>query len=163
MMTAGYSELWLLWMVAAWAGTSVSSSRGRRSPSARRSWPRVPHLGINVDDVADVAAVDFFVVVILDLHDLVARRKRTSQNARPCVRRRAEVGHRALIDAIGVDDDPARGGLPEHLRQSHHSTAPDPMMSARTCRVRRRAAGRYLQRSAALHGPELLSQAPAST
>jgi hypothetical protein len=29
--------------------------------------------------------------------------------------RRAEIGHRTLIDAMGVDDDPARGGLPEHL------------------------------------------------
>ena len=34
--------------------------------------------------------------------------------------RRAEIGHCALIDAMGVDDDPARGGLPEHLGQSHH-------------------------------------------
>ena len=34
--------------------------------------------------------------------------------------RRAEIGHRALIDAMGVDDDPARGGLPEHLGQAHH-------------------------------------------
>jgi hypothetical protein len=35
-------------------------------------------------------------------------------------RRRAQTGHRALIDAMGVDDDPARSGLPEHLRQSHY-------------------------------------------
>src|ERR1700734_1724471 len=34
--------------------------------------------------------------------------------------RRAEVGHCALIDAMGVDDDPARGGLPEHLGQAYH-------------------------------------------
>ena len=31
---------------------------------------------IDVDDVADVAVVDLLVVVILDLHDLVAGRKR---------------------------------------------------------------------------------------
>ena len=33
------------------------------------------HLGIDVVDIADVAVVDLLVVVILDLHDLVARRK----------------------------------------------------------------------------------------
>ena len=33
--------------------------------------------------------------------------------------RRAEIGHRALIDAMGVSDDPARGGLPEHLGEAH--------------------------------------------
>jgi hypothetical protein len=33
-------------------------------------------LGIDVDDIADVAVVDLLVVVILDLHDLVAGRKR---------------------------------------------------------------------------------------
>jgi hypothetical protein len=32
--------------------------------------------------------------------------------------RRNETGHRALIDAMGVD--PALGGLPEHLCQSHY-------------------------------------------
>ena len=32
-------------------------------------------LGIDVDDIADVAVMDFLVVVILDLHDLVAGRK----------------------------------------------------------------------------------------
>ena len=35
-------------------------------------------------------------------------------------RRRAEIEHCALIDAMSVDDDPARGGLPKHLRQPHH-------------------------------------------
>src|SRR6202050_2010511 len=34
--------------------------------------------------------------------------------------RRAKTGHRALIDAMGVDDNPARGGLPEHLGEPHH-------------------------------------------
>ena len=33
--------------------------------------------------------------------------------------RRAEIGNRSLIDAVGVDDDPARRGLPEHLCQAH--------------------------------------------
>jgi hypothetical protein len=31
--------------------------------------------------------------------------------------RRAEIGHRALIDAMGANDDPARGGL----RSSPHN------------------------------------------
>ena len=41
--------------------------------------------------------------------------------------RRAEIGHRTLIDAMGVDDDPACSGLPEHLGQSHdgHSARAD--------------------------------------
>src|SRR5208337_1352951 len=34
--------------------------------------------------------------------------------------RSAKTGHRALIDAMGVDNDSARGGLPEHLGQSHY-------------------------------------------
>ena len=34
--------------------------------------------------------------------------------------RRTEIGHCALVDAMGVDDDPARGGLPEHLGEAHH-------------------------------------------
>ena len=34
--------------------------------------------------------------------------------------RHAEIGHRALIDAMGVSDDPAPGGLPEHLGEAHH-------------------------------------------
>ena len=34
--------------------------------------------------------------------------------------RSAKTGHHALIDAMGVDDDSARGGLPEHLGQSHY-------------------------------------------
>ena len=34
--------------------------------------------------------------------------------------RRAKIGYRSLIDAMGVDDNPARGGLPEHLGEAHH-------------------------------------------
>ena len=33
---------------------------------------------------------------------------------------RAEIGHRALVDAVGAGDDPALRGLPEHLGQPHH-------------------------------------------
>src|SRR4029077_18288444 len=136
-------------------------------------------LGIDVVDIANVAVVDLLIIVILDLHDLVARRKgpsepldlafaggvqcrlqldveRTRANAAAVHRaehlhiadwvqaeafgdaglhqfqdalngglgifgpnevevalagRRAKTGHRALIDAMGGDDDPARGGL----------------------------------------------------
>src|SRR5208282_5412270 len=46
---------------------------GHRAPIEARL--EFAHLGIDVVDVADVAAVDFLVVVILDLHDLVPRRK----------------------------------------------------------------------------------------
>ena len=31
-----------------------------------------------------------------------------------------EIGHQALIDAVGVDDNPACRGLPEHLGEAHH-------------------------------------------
>src|SRR5208282_2220464 len=140
-------------------------------------------LRIDVVDVADVPVVDFLVVVILVLHDLVAGRKgpaepldfafaggvqrrlqfdieRTCANAATIHRAehldvadgvqaeafgdagphqfqnalnsglgifggnevevavadgRAEIGYRAPIDAMGVGDDPAHGGLPEHL------------------------------------------------
>ena len=36
------------------------------------------------------------------------------------VARRADVGHAALVDAVGVDDDAALGGLAEHLGEPHH-------------------------------------------
>jgi hypothetical protein len=64
-------------------------------------------------------------------------------------------------DAMGVDDDPARGGLPEHLGQAYHRYSARADDVAAPARVRRMAIGRYLRRSAALHGPGLLSQAPA--
>jgi hypothetical protein len=33
---------------------------------------------------------------------------------------RAQVGHRALINAMRTDDDPALRGLPEHFGEPHH-------------------------------------------
>ena len=51
----------------------LAEAVGHRAPvEARHEFAR---LGIDVDDITDVAVVDFLVVVILDLHDLVAGRK----------------------------------------------------------------------------------------
>src|SRR5271155_1402162 len=145
-------------------------------------------LGIDVLYITDVAVVDLLVVVIFDLHDLVARSKGPAETLDLAIAggiqrrlqfnversrantaavhwaehldvadgvqaealrntslhqlhdaqnsglrilsgyivevtatdRRAKIGHDALIDAMGIDDDPARGGLPEDLRQAHH-------------------------------------------
>src|ERR1700684_2893067 len=156
-------------MASCWARTGM--------PTALSLWPSSPGRGRHR------SIVDFLVVIILDLHDLVARSKglaepldlafpggvqrrlqfdveRTRANSAAIHRaehldiadgvqaetlgdsslhqlhdawngglgilgrhkvevavagRRTEIGHCALVDAMGADDDPARGGLPEHL------------------------------------------------
>ena len=150
------------------------------------------HLGVHVLDAADVAVVDLPVVVVLDLHHLVAggegpaealhlalagrvqgRLELDVEGARAdpapvhgaehldvvhrmkaetprdagadefqdqgygglrIVRRHevevalalgpAKVRDRALVDAVGVDDDPAHRRLAEHLGQAHHRDRP---------------------------------------
>jgi hypothetical protein len=164
-------------------GSSTTSSP---LPAVRFPNHRLGRCRVDIN-LLDIAVVDFLVIIILDLHDLIARRngptetldlaiargvqhrlqfdvQRTRANAAAVHRaehldvadrvqaeafgdaglhqfqdalngglglvgrnevevalasRRAEIGHRALIDAMGIDDDPARGGLPEHLRQPH--------------------------------------------
>ena len=77
MITAGYSEPWLLWM---WQRRQEPTYQSRRSPTARRRSIGL-RSRVNVDDIADVAVVDFLVVVILHLHDLVARREGPSETS----------------------------------------------------------------------------------
>jgi hypothetical protein len=59
-------------------GSDLTAMGHRALVDGRQDFAR---LGINVDDIADVAVVDFLVVVILHLHDLVARREGPSETS----------------------------------------------------------------------------------
>jgi len=145
-------------------------------------------VGVDIVDVTDVAIVDLFIVIVLDLHDLVAGREgpaeaphfslaggierrlqfdveRARADAAPVHRAQhldvsnglepealgdarfhqfddprhgrfwivglneekiviafglGEIGNGALVDPVRAGDDPALGGLAEHLGQSNH-------------------------------------------
>ena len=64
MITAGYSEPWLLWMVAAYAGTSMSSSPNPEVTD-RQSRNDLTRIGVDVVDISNIAIVDLLVVVVL--------------------------------------------------------------------------------------------------
>ena len=72
MITAGYSERWLLWIVAGDEDVEFAEGVGHRL--AVEVDRHLAEIGIDVGDVADVAVVDLPFLVVLDLHDLVARR-----------------------------------------------------------------------------------------
>jgi hypothetical protein len=74
-------------LVSATAGlrarvTSTWAGFVRRSSSTVEGCHEFARLGIDVDDMADVAVVDFFAVIIFDLHNLIGRRKRPSGRER---------------------------------------------------------------------------------
>ena len=65
------SEPWLLWTSDGISeDQGVKTHRSQRSPRAVEGCHEFARLGIDVDDVADVPVVDFFVVIIFDLHNL---------------------------------------------------------------------------------------------
>ena len=76
MITAGYSDALALVDGGGISGNQrvkLAEAVGHRPPVERRG--QFARVGIDVDDIPDVANVDFLVVVIFDLHDLVAGRK----------------------------------------------------------------------------------------
>ena len=76
MITAGYSGALALvdgGGIGRDQRVELAEAVGHRAPvEARLEFAR---LGVDVVDIADVAVVDLLVVVVLDLHDLVAGRK----------------------------------------------------------------------------------------
>ena len=53
----------------------MSSSKSVSDRSAVEARDKLDHIGIDVVDSADIAVVDLLVVVVLDLHHLIARGK----------------------------------------------------------------------------------------
>ncbi len=92
-------------------------------------------LGIHADDVADVAVIDLLVVVVFDLHDLVARREGPTEPLDLAlagrVKRRLQFDvERARADAAAVhraqDLDVTDGIEPEASRDSGADQLQDP-------------------------------------
>src|SRR5512139_28337 len=73
MITAGYSEPWLLWMVHRIGRHQhvefAKPVSDRATVKARNDFACI---GVDVADIADVAVIDLLIVIVLDLHDLVA-------------------------------------------------------------------------------------------
>ena len=76
MTTAGYSEPWRF-VDGGRVGRNqrVEFAEAVGDGAAVEAGGELASVGIDVVDVADVAVIDFLVVVVLDLHDLVAGRE----------------------------------------------------------------------------------------
>src|SRR5713226_4143485 len=75
MMTAGYSELAFVNRHRVGRHQGVELAKAVGDGAAIEAGRKLCRLGVHIVDVADVAIVDVLVVVVLDLHDLVARRE----------------------------------------------------------------------------------------
>src|SRR5260221_63681 len=78
MITAGYFEPWVLWVVAAEASTSMSSSPNPYEPAIKHGY-ELARIRIDVVDGANITVVDLLFVVVLDLHHLVGGSKRPTK------------------------------------------------------------------------------------
>src|SRR6266516_2356529 len=73
MTTAGYSDPWLLYGVGRHQGIKLTEAVDDGTSVEADSEFAI--VGIDIRDIADVAVIDLLVVVVLDLHDLVAGRE----------------------------------------------------------------------------------------
>src|SRR4051794_26267666 len=81
MTTAGYSEPWLLWNGCRVGGHQhIEFAKSVGDGSAIEVGGALALGGIDIIDIANVGVVDVLVVVVLDLHDLVAGRKCPSES-----------------------------------------------------------------------------------
>jgi hypothetical protein len=78
--------------------------------------------------------------------------------------RRVEIRHRALIDAMGVDDDPARGGLPTGpmpriIPEPRYFSIPSIELGAEV--LRNRALNCWPWARSLIHSPDAVIHSPA--
>src|SRR6266496_4716363 len=73
MTTAGYSDPWLLYGVGRHQGIKLTGAVD--DGTSVEAGSEFAIVGIDIRDIADVAVIDLLVVVVLDLHDLVAGRE----------------------------------------------------------------------------------------
>src|SRR6266568_2594921 len=73
MTTAGYSDPWLLYGVGRHQGIKLTEAVDDGTSVEADSEFAI--VGIDIRDIADVAVIDLLLVIVLDLHDLVAGRE----------------------------------------------------------------------------------------